>query len=246
MDYERTKKSLVILLCVIWFSPEVFSQKKEVSYTNQQWFQYFGQIKLAKKWQLLPDVSYRWRNQFAQRTQYLVRAGVGYWLNAQTQLVTGVGHLGYFGANTALQQVEYRPYQDLIIRKKWGRTGILQRYRLEERFFVRFAQGNTPTHQTFNLRFRYRFAFGIPLLRHLSKQKYFAISLHLAEEILLNAGPDIVSNVFDQNRLQIGAVFRLDKNLRLSLIYSQHFVGANVPGKFRVDEIYWMGLKQVF
>lgn len=238
------KNTLIIGGLLMGLSLSVLAQNKEISHTDQQWFQYYGQMKFTKKWSIFPDMSYRWQKHLSQRAQYLLRAGAGYQFSPSTQLVVGMGHVGFFGTHTALRQVEYRPYQDLIVRKKWRHIKIHQRYRVEQRFFTRFAERSSPTQQTFNLRLRYRLAFGLPLLTQVQKQAHPQVSLQVASEILLNAGASVVYNVFDQHRVQVGAAIQLSKNWSITLTYSHHFIGLNTPGKFRVDEILWVGLRQ--
>jgi hypothetical protein len=61
--------------------------------------------------------------------------------------------------------------------------------------------------------------------------------------LLLNAGKEIVYNIFDQNRLLVGPVFQLNKNLGFILLYQGRFRALNLPARYHYDHIFWFGLR---
>src|SRR4051794_21708366 len=159
-------KPLCILL-LICISVTTNAQEKTVKKGNQQWLQYYAQIKLSNKWTLLADGGYRWANHFQTSSQYIIRTGIGYALNPNIQVGGGFAHLGYFTSGK-VSKVEFRPYEEFSIKSKLGNTEINNRVRIEERFFNPVVDGKVEGPGTFNFRFRYMLLANIPLF-NLSK-----------------------------------------------------------------------------
>src|SRR3954449_6940044 len=94
-------KPLCILL-LICISVTTNAQEKTVKKGNQQWLQYYAQIKLSDKWTLLPDAGYRWANNFEVSSQYLIRVGLNYTLNPNIQVGGGFAHFGFYTSGKVL------------------------------------------------------------------------------------------------------------------------------------------------
>jgi hypothetical protein len=70
----------------------------------------------------------------------------------------------------------------------------------------------------FNWRFRHRIDLRVPL----KKEKDNGNNLYalIGNELMINAGENIIYNYFDQNRLYAGLNYEINKNLSLQLQYT--------------------------
>jgi len=220
----------------------LFGQQKDVLKNNQQWFQYYNQTKLNDHWTLLFDGGYRWNDGFQESSQYIVRAAIGYNLNSDIQISSGIAHLGFYSSDK-LDKVELRPFQEIIVKNKFNKIGLNHRYRIEERFFYPVTNGEIQTPGTFNFRFRYAFMFSIPLFK-LSKTKTDkAFLLNIGDEIFINAGKEVVNGIFDQNRIIVSPTFKLNESLSLSLTWNGQFASTQSQDIFNYTNVYWFQIK---
>ncbi|MDN3669814.1 DUF2490 domain-containing protein [Echinicola jeungdonensis] len=236
------KPLLIFLFTLVFFSSikESLAQRKEVSTGNQQWFQYYNQIKLDEKWALLTDGGLRTRNNFDEFSQYLIRTGIGFNPSSILSFLVGFAHLGFYN-NGSRTRSELRPYQELVINNKLAPISLSHRYRVEERFFRNTSQDNSKSN-SFNFRFRYRIMASIPLWES-TEHDGKSLSFNVGDEILINAGKDVVYNVFNQNRILIGPAFQLNKTLDFSLTYTHQFSASNAPREYQNSHIFWLGIK---
>ena len=221
------------------------AQEKTIKKNNQQWLQYYTQIKLNDKWTLLADGGYRVANNFGTSSQYLIRAGLGYTLNPNIQVGGGFAHFGFYTSGK-LSRVEFRPYEELMIKSKLGNTDISNRVRVEERFFNPVVEGSIKGPGTFNVRFRYQLVANIPLINLSEKDPNKKILLGIGDEVFLNAGKHIVYNVFDQNRLLISPTVQFSKNLSVALTWNSQFGATNTPATYNYSKILWLQVRQKF
>ncbi|MDW7695784.1 DUF2490 domain-containing protein [Flammeovirgaceae bacterium SG7u.111] len=230
----------VVLLCT---TVSLFAQPtKQVKYGNVQWLQYYNQTNISENWSLLVDGGYRWSEQFSASSQYVARAAAGYYLTDDIRIATGVAHLGFY-SDGEVNRTEIRPYQELRIRQKLNRIGFNNRLRLEQRFFHIKATKEAKASDSFNYRFRYRFQFAIPLVKSFPNQPDQALSLQLGDEIFLNAGNEVVYNIFDQNRILLGTTYKVSPHLAFSFTYSNTFVAKNIAETYTHLDIFWVGIK---
>lgn len=214
---------------------------QQISYTNQQWFQYYNKLKFNDHWLLLSDAGYRFRNGFQQKSQYLIRATAGYKLNKNLRFAAGMAHLGFYGTEK-LRMVEFRPHQQFTIFHEGKRSKFKHRFRLEERYFETIKTEHVDKVYRFNLRWRYRILWNYLLNPNASKSTSFWF--HLGDEILLNAGTSIGHRVFDQNRFLIGGSARFNSMLVFSFTYNYQWRSSVIPDNYVQDSIFWFGIKQ--
>lgn len=227
-------KNVIIVIFIFSLSANIIGQEKIINRTNQQWIQYYNQTKFSKHWLLLADGGVRWKDKLSARSQYIIRFGVGYQLNDNIRVAVGIAHLGFYQSGQ-IKKVEFRPYQEFSIKQVFGKIGISHRFRIEERYFRKVLNGKITTEDQFNFRFRYSFSLSIPLFSITDLK----VSLNVGDEIFINAGKEIVYNVFDQNRLLVGSTIQLNKNLNVDLIYNGQFAGTNSPAKYEYSDIIW-------
>lgn len=173
------------------------------------WMMYFGNKKFNSKWNFHHEVQYRNYNTIGDLEQLLLRAGLGYNLTENTNILMGYGYIlseNYIGDTDEKFQVnEHRIYQQLITKQKFDNISIQHRYRFEERF----------VEDDFRLRFRYFLNVNVPLSKNETNKWY----LSAYNEIFLNTE----SSIFDRNRLYGGLGYKISDAVRMELGYMNQF-----------------------
>jgi len=193
------KKQLFILLFTS-VSMLSFAQKNDVG----NWFIYFGNQKINKKWNWHNEVQYRNYNFAGDLQQLLLRTGIGYNLTENNNNVL----MGYAFINSQRYLPdsdeksgtnEHRIYQQFITRQNFSRIFIQHRYRIEERFLP----------NDFQMRFRYFLSLNVPINNKTMSGKTFYASAY--NEIFINMD----SPIFDRNRIYAGLGYVVNKNFRV-------------------------------
>jgi len=216
----KYKKSHIILTVVcLWFAIPAIAQKSEVG----NWFIYFGNQKINKKWNWHNELQYRNYNFIGDLNQLLLRTGIGYNLTENNNNIL----LGYGFINTQkylpnskekIGTNEHRIFQQFITRQSFNKVFIQHRYRIEERFLS----------NDFQMRFRYFLGINIPINKpRIEKNAYY---LSAYNEIFMNAQ----QKIFDRNRLYgaIGYVF--NKNIKMEAGYMAQTVETNNRNQFQI------------
>ena len=238
-------KITVALIFLICFSFSSKSQKKDIKNSNQQWFLYNNQIKFSDKWRLSTVLGYRLRDGFSHSLLYFAGTQMGYQMNTGMRLSLGFNHLGFYALGR-LSQREYRPYQELTLAWKHKNITTGHRLRAEQRYFRKRAHENIQSESHFNLRFRYRFSLSIPLLQFPPANSDKKLLFTSSYEIFINAGREIVYNVFDRQRILAGLTMQFSKNLSVNMAYLYQFSAFNLPGSFERTNVIWLGVSQNF
>lgn len=168
------------------------------------WFIYFGNQQISKKWFWWNEVQYRNYNFAGDLQQLMVRTGISYNLTENNNnILLGYGfiHSQAYKPNVddKTSTNEHRIYQQFITRQNFGRVFIQHRYRIEERFL--------PTN--FQMRFRYFLAFNIPLNNKTMAANTVYLSAY--NEIFINAK----SPLYDRNRLYGALGYVINKNFKV-------------------------------
>jgi hypothetical protein len=233
-------KKIVITIIIIFIQPSIiFGQVKNINRSNQQWIQYYNQTKLAEHWVFLGDVGFRWREKLSSPSQYIARLGVGYNIYENIRVSAGIAHLGYFLSDN-LNRIEFRPYQEFLNNQSFGKIDLTHRFRIEERYFRKVMDGKIGSNDNFNFRFRYSVSLSIPLFKLSNSHQDKDVSMSIGDEIFLNAGKEVVYNIFDQNRILLGLLIQLKRNLRVEFTYNSQFAAVNSPAKYNYTDIIWL------
>ena len=136
-------------------------------------------------------------------------------------------------ATVKLTVPELRPHIEFAYKQKLKRVTFDHRYRAEARFFHKTNLLRTQLDDGFgfgNFRFRYKLQVTIPLYK-VANNRY--LKLILSNEIHLNAGKNIKTNVFDQNRLGALLGYRFNKNVRIEAGYISQILqfGRKINGQ---------------
>lgn len=213
-------RSIVFVLLILSLSPvKSHAQKSDIG----NWFIYFGNQQINKRWNWWNEVQYRNFNFIGDIEQLLLRTGIGYNLSENNNNVL----LGYAfiyaepyiaGTNEKRSFNENRLYQQFITRQNFGRVFLQHRYRIEERFVP----------SNFTVRFRYFLALNIPLNKKVMAPKVFYLSAY--NEIFVRSKQPL----FDQNRIYGALGYTINKNLRLEtgIMYQVFETGNKVQFQF--------------
>jgi hypothetical protein len=236
---------IMFVFLALGVSMNLQAQGKIVNNSNQQWIQYYEEVNFSSPWSLSADAGFRRRDLFSITTQYIARIDLGYQLNSEMKLTAGFANLGSYTSNK-LSKLEFRPYEELMIKHKYSVIKIQHRLRIEECFFQEEEDGKIIPATTFNFRFRYRLMFNIPILKLSAKHPDHKLSLNAGDEIFLNAGHTIVNNIFDQNRILVGPAWQINKFFTITLTYNNQFAATKSSGTYNHTDVFWLGIKHKF
>ena len=240
-------KSLQIFISIITLGVSTITtaQNKNIKKLDQQGIQGYIRIKLSNKWMWSADGGFRFNEMFKDPSYYIMRSGLNYQLNSHMKVTAGFAHLGFY-TTKKLSKAEDRPYQEFSITDKYGKCGILHRFRIEERYFKGILNGSMQSGQTFNFRFRYQFRTNFEILKLSNGNAYPLLSLDLGDEIFINAGKPIVYNVFDQNRFVAGPSVSFSKDFAIGMIYNNQFAAVDAPASYVHTNAFWLTIRQNF
>lgn len=167
------------------------------------WFIYFGNQQINKKWNWWTEAQYRSYNFASDTEQILLRTAAGYNITPDDNIQLGYAFIHsrpyVTGSDEKTKNNEHRIYQQFIHKHSIGRLFVQHRYRFEERFLK----------DDFKIRFRYFLSLNIPFNRKVLEQNAFYLSGY--NEIFLQTH----TQVFDRNRLYGGLGYVLNQNIRL-------------------------------
>ena len=187
------------------------------------WLIYIGNKKLDSKWNIHNEVQYRNYNAVGDLEQLLLRAGLGYNITKNSNLLLGYGYIlseNYIGdSDKKISVNEHRIFQQFTTKQSIGKVSLSHRYRFEQRF----------VEDDFKLRLRYFLGVNIPLQYREDGKNPLYLSMY--NEVFLNTE----SSVFDRNRVYGGLGYKFSKNLRLELGYMNQFF--EVSGRDQINLI---------
>lgn len=213
-----------------------------MSSSNEQWFQYYNQTKLNNKWTWLIDGSYRRKDNFSELSQYLIRTGIGYSINKDVKINAGIAHFG-FVSSEQLSKVEFRPYQEVIVKNKLKKISLNHRFRVEQRYFYPVINGDLQNLSTFNFRYRYALIASIPLFNFSKENPDKKLLLNIGDELFINSGKDIVYNIFDQNRILISPTIQFNKKLSIAITWNEIYATTTLANTYKKTHVLWIQIK---
>ncbi len=212
------KKYVFCLLFLICSIPALWAQEEDFG----KWLVYFGNQKINNKWLLQSDVQYRLNQTPEQKSQLLLRAGLGYNLTeANNNILLGIAYIEsnlLEGDVTMPSTNEKRIYQQYLYKQKRNNLFITHRVRMEERFLA----------DDFGLRSRYFLSLQKPLNGKLLNRR--SIYASCFNELFL----DIKNQKFDRNRLYAGIGFGVSNDIRLETGYLIQAQKNSTRGQFQL------------
>lgn len=205
------------------------------------WFNYFGTVKLSKKFGL--HTEYQWRRDeiITDWQQSLLRVGLNYSLNPRVLFRVGYGWIetfpyGEYSINGLGRDFsEHRVFEMVQLSHKEGIIDFSHRFMLEQRFVGRYSSANETKEDEFPLlhRIRYMVRCQAPLKGKEIKDKTPYVAIY--DEVFIGFGKNVNANVFDQNRIGIVFGYRFNKNVRIeggylnqTLQFGRQINGQNV------------------
>jgi hypothetical protein len=187
------------------------------------WFLYFGNQKINKRWNWHNEVQYRNYNLAGDLEQLLLRTGIGYNLSENNNTVL----LGYAfvhsepyiaGTDKKSNTNEHRIFQQFITKEKFGRVNIQHRYRVEQRFME----------EDYKMRLRYFLSLNVPLTKkEMEKNAVYASAYN---EIFINTKP----NYFDRDRVYGGVGYCFNKNFKVEAGVMTQILSSSSRTQFQV------------
>jgi len=193
----------------ITFFLTLFSTKALAQQDNfNLWLQYTMSAKLTEKYSFTALSQYRSYDLVKDSRLFLVSTYLERKLD--NDLYPAIGYMflvlePYTSDNEKKIRYENRPFQQLSIKNKIGRTTLLHRYRAEERFLT--------NPDDFVLRLRYLISLKIPLGKEGSNNPLYGI---LKNEIRMNV---VKEEQFDSNRLTAGLGINVGKKSAIELSF---------------------------
>lgn len=210
---------ILILVTILVNGKALLAQESETG----NWFMYFGNQAINKKWNWHNEVQYRNYNFLGDMQQLVLRTGIGYNLSENNNnILLGYGffnsknYVPYWDIKTTT--TEHRIYQQFITRQNFGRVFIQHRFRLEERFLP----------SDFKMRFRYFLGLNVPL----NNKKMIAKTVYLSayDEIFLNFS----SPVFDRNRLYGALGYVVNRDIKFELGFMSQMLEKTKRNQFQI------------
>jgi hypothetical protein len=223
------KRILSVILIIICFSADAqTTPEKNIRVQNQVWLALNNVVRLSNNWGALADFHVR-RNDFIKEPGfYLIRFAGQYWLKENATLALGYAHMWNAPAVDEWKTFsnENRIYQQFQFSHKLDKTYFLFRLRNEQRK-IEIMRADTFSGDYLQTdRVRMLVSLNIPISKNPR-----APELLIADEVLINFGPDVVYNTFDQNRFTVGLRKKLNNiwsyDLAYMLIFQQKSTGID-------------------
>lgn len=194
------------------------------------WFMYFGDHKFSQKFGIHLEAQVRRHDGIAARQQLLLRTGMNYHISQQVFFTVGycfVETYPYGDFPVKASYPEHRFWEQIQIKNQLGRFELLNRFRVEQRF-SNLPVVNTmttlyePGDAVYTNRFRLMNRVSIPFNGKTIQDKSFYLTAY--DEIMLNAGKNVATNLFDQNRAYIAIGYKIPVVGRLEIGYLEQTV----------------------
>jgi hypothetical protein len=197
--------------------------EKNIDHQNLLWTRYYNQLTISNKWSIHTEFDNRIFINPTEENLYEMRVQGRYKINTEFEIGGG---FAYFSVATQVPEVtsdfrtpEYRGQQDITWKKDFDRFTVNQRFQTEERFFRNANKVELLSGTTYYWRFRYRLQGEYSFLK--KENQYLKAIIY--DELMINAGKNVVENVFDQNRIYAALQYGVNKNIALELGYLKSF-----------------------
>jgi hypothetical protein len=216
---KSIKIFVLIFICFIANA----QNEKNVDHQNLLWTRYFNQLTINDTWSLYTEFDNRIFINPTEQNLFVFRVQGRYKINNNIEIGAGYAQ---FSTSTQDPYIthdfkipEYRGQQDITWKQDYGKFTLHQRFQVEERFLHNSNQEELLPGTTFTWRFRYRLQGEFNCWKK-EKQYLKAIAY---DELMVNAGENVVKNTFDQNRFYAAFQYGATKNIALELGYLNSF-----------------------
>ncbi len=210
---------ILIFLLSFFQCETLFAQQSKVG----NWFIYFGNQKINKKWNWWNEVQHRNYDFLGDVQQLLLRTGIGYDLDEnKINILMGYAHIlsyNYVGSSeNKTVSNENRIYQQLTLKNRFDRIFISHRYRTEQRFFK----------NDFKFRFRYFLSCNIPINK--SEMKANALYASFYNEIFIQGKTPF----FDRNRAYAALGYVINPDFKIELGYMNQMLEKSSRNQLQI------------
>lgn len=210
------------------------AQQKEVSKQSLYWTRYYNQLSIHPRWTWHNEIDNRRFVKPGKQHHLIIHSHIHYKLYANLDAAIGFTYSRqspqFPDAVIHLTVPELRPFQELNwITTVTQRLTLIQRLRIDERFIHRNNGKELIEGYDFNFRVRVRAQVNLLLSKSLNE---YATTLKVADELMVNAGNNILLNSFDQNRIYVGVEQGLGKKISVELGYLHWYQQRNTGYQF--------------
>jgi hypothetical protein len=228
-------RQLLFLCAFVMLLPlsQVHAQKV-VTHQNLLWIRYQNQIRFSPTLNWQNEIEERWFIDYGQRHHFIAHTRLHHRFSSDVDVGAGVTYsrqsAQFPNAADDLVVPEIRLVQEINYAIPVSeRVRLQQRFRVDERF-IRINNGSELLDgYSFNWRFRFRLQASILLSSLESTSK---TTLKIFDELMVNAGSNIVYNQFDQNRVYIGVEQSLSDDISLELGYMKWYQQTAAGNRF--------------
>ena len=231
----------IILIWTLLGSGQLQAQEKTISHVGEQWLQYNNLTHISEKWDLFANAGGRWKDGFEKFAILFGRIGAGFSPNDKIRLATGFTYVEFYSEGNRYQ-VELRPYEELLLRGNVFKLRLSHRFRFEQRFYNPVIDGSIQSDNRFALRFRYALMTGFTLFKLSKTNPDSKFVLNISDEVMINAGRDVVYNVFDKNRFIISPTLQLNKWVSVAVAWNNQFASTKTAGHYVLTNALWVHL----
>lgn len=199
---------------------EAQNNSKSVQHSDMFWLACFNSLKVSETLSINSDIQGRTAGWCNQWSQLLARTGL--FLKLKDNIVISVGFADFlsFGKNNVAVKNEYRPWAEGVFQKFYFKLKLMHRIRIEDRFCQKIENEVLLNEWNKNFRLRYKIDLQRVIKEFDKDRQLFFVS---GNEIMWNAGKEIVNNIFDQNRTWFGIGWQLNKFISLQTHYMKVF-----------------------
>ena len=200
------------------------AQQRVVDHNAHGWYMYFGDHPVSEKWGVHLEGQYRRHDVIRGWQQLLLRPGVNYTVSESVMLTAGYAFVNthrYGDFPAAARFPEHRIFQQALVKHGIGKVAISHRYRLEQRYIGEAAIGAGGEPEVQRYRYENRFRYMLRGVIPFGESKYY---LAAYDELFVNFGRNVASNVFDQNRAYLALGRKMGKPGNLELGYMNQIV----------------------
>lgn len=216
--------TLILLLLVLSMPISTLAQNQRVNERNLTgWGTINLDWNLHSKWGIHLDLNQRRVDISGNIYQHLYRTGMNYKPNDKLYFRAGytLARTSPFGdiqaATTHQTSTEHRSYEMVTFTDRSGKLETSHRLGLEQRWNSKFSDQvlNSSDSWAYTNRARYRLRFDYSFRKKSNQESYPYLFIY--DEVMVNFGKQVNSNVFDQNRTGLFTGYAFSKITKLEI-----------------------------
>lgn len=228
----RTTVFAGIMFACLSGSGQVNPSQKQIQTHTQSWYSINSTLRFSDHWGVVADF-HNLNDGLFDGYFYFLRLGCVYWIDGKHPVIAGVARL-WKAPPEGLQTwaMENRIYQQWSTATHPGKWSILQRIRTEQRWRDQVVNDQVTGNQ-FSWRVRYLASFEFTAFKD-----HRLPSLVVSDELLVQFGPSIVYNTFDQNRFFVGIRVTVSDHLNFDTGYMNVLQQKSTGYAYDLDHIF--------